>query len=73
LRVEINCNFIAITGDGLKEQLEALKQAHAAAQKKGAQDLDALSAELAAAREKASQDAAAHGVPLWEMAKARYQ
>lgn len=52
------------TGDGLKEQLEGLRAAQSAAQKKMAAEIDALNKEVQAARENASAEAAAHGLSL---------
>ena len=48
-------------GDGLKEQLEGMRAAHAAAQKKMAAEVDAANKQLQEAAEKATTEAAAHG------------
>ena len=54
-------NFGEHAGDGLKEQLEGLRAAQSAAQKKMAGEIDALNKEVQAATEKASAEAASHG------------
>jgi hypothetical protein len=55
---------MAAAADGLKEQLETMRAAQAAAQKKMAAEIDALNKEVQAASEKASAEAAANGTLL---------